>query len=98
MIKNKYIDRIKQLDNHPLPQYKYIVDDNDNIIDGVTIMRTETLNDDMKNIGYENFNMNENKMKDAIQDKMIYLNTDSIALINDVYKRDFELFNYVTIT
>jgi len=82
------------LDNHNQPQYKYITDENSKLIKNIKIFKTETLNksnDELNkflgfyvNIKRDNVNKNYDR----------YLNKDSIALINDFYKKDFELFNY----
>jgi len=80
-------------DNHNIPQYKFITDENDNIINNIIILKTETLNNDMKNIGYNDFNLNilKNKLNVNYND---YLNNDSIKLINKYYEKDFKLFDY----
>jgi hypothetical protein len=44
-------------DNHNIPQYKFITDNDDNIINNIIILKTETLTDDMKNLGYNDFNL-----------------------------------------
>ena len=78
---NKYIVTIPHIhDNHNIPQYKYIIDSDENIIKNIKILRIETLKDDMIKIGFNDFN--------------IYLNEDSIKLINNFYEKDFTLFNY----
>ena len=93
VIKNKYlIDN--ELDNHNEPQYKFITDENCNLIPNIKIFRTEKLNeanDELnKFLGFDIDIIQKNVNKDYSK----YLNKDSIALINKVYKKDFELFNY----
>lgn len=92
VIKNNYLYR-DDLDNHNEPQYKFIVDEDCKLIENIKIFKTEELNeinDDLnKFIGFDinikrNVNNNYNR----------YLNKESISLINDFYKKDFELFNY----
>jgi hypothetical protein len=80
-------------DNHNIPQYKFITDDDNNIINNIIILKTETLNNDMKNIGYNDFNLNilKNKLNINYND---YLNDNSINVINSFYEKDFKLFNY----
>jgi hypothetical protein len=84
-------------DNHNIPQYKFITDDNIKIIPSIHILHTETLTNDMKDLGYEDFDlvMNNNKVN---VDYYNYLNSESIRIINDFYHFDFILFNYVKIS
>tara|TARA_B100001094_G_C17762080_1_gene590882 strand:+ start:64 stop:678 length:615 start_codon:yes stop_codon:yes gene_type:complete len=93
IIKNHYLYR-DDLDNHNQPQYKFLVDKNCKLIKSIKIFNTETLNksnDDLnKYIGF-----NIDIKQDAVnKDYSNYLNKDSISLINNFYKIDFELFNY----
>ena len=85
----------KQIDNHNIPQYLFITDINEKLIDNIIILKTETLTNDMINNGYTDFNVcthTNNKINKKKYDE--YLNTCSIKLINEFYKKDFELFNY----
>lgn len=93
IIKNHYLYR-DDIDNHNQPQYKFLVDENCKLIKSIKIFNTETLNksnDDLnKYIGF-----NIDIKQDAVnKDYSNYLNKDSISLINNFYKKDFELFNY----
>ena len=56
-------------------------------------MHTETLTKDMKNLGYNDFNIRLNINEHEIN-YLNYLNKNSVKLINEFYKYDFELFNY----
>lgn len=93
IIKNNYLFK-NNLDNHNVPQYKFITNEKLEIYPNIKIFKTENLNDDNKiindflgvNINIKQSNVNKNYSK--------YLNKDSIALINNFYKKDFELFNY----
>jgi hypothetical protein len=86
-----YIDQDKY-DNHNLPQYKFVTDKNGKLHQNITIMRTETLDDDLEKFGYKiGRRSNVGSVK---KDYMEFLNQDSIDLINKVYQKDFELFNY----
>ena len=87
VIKNKYL--LRHLDNHTCPQYKFLTDEKGELYPNITILRTETLTQDMKNYGYKDFN---GKSSSTTYDK--YLNADSIQLINETYKLDFEMFGY----
>jgi hypothetical protein len=105
--KNEVFDAIRDFtsnpyewyDNHNRPQYTFITKDNE-IIPNIHILRTETLIDDMHNLGYPDFNMHINKNRNSIKnaDYFKFLNRDSIKLINDVYDNDFKLFNYTKIS
>jgi hypothetical protein len=80
-------------DNHITPQYKFITNDEENLIDNIIILHTETLNDDMCKLGYKDFNIKMNMNPNTVDyDK--YLNEDSIKLINEIYKKDFKILNY----
>jgi hypothetical protein len=81
-------------DNHITPQYLFVTYNNKNLINNIQILRTETLNDDMKNLGYVDFNICIMKYNHANINYMDYLNNESIKLLNDFYNDDFLLFNY----
>ena len=95
-INNKYkIINKNMIDNHNIPQYLFITDETEKLIDNIIILKNETLTNDMINIGFTDFNLHSNKNNKINKNKYHeYLNTDSIKLINDFYKKDFELFNY----
>lgn len=80
-------------DNHNIPQYKFIIDNHGNLIQDLHILRTESLTDDMKKLGYHDFNhfLNANPNQTNYRN---YLNNKSIAIINNIYHLDFVLFNY----
>ena len=83
----------KKLDNHNLPQYLFITDENIKLINNIKILHTETLNDDMNKLGFCDFNINVNFNSNKI-DYDSYLNNNSINLINNFYNKDFIMFNY----
>lgn len=83
-------------DNHGLPQYLFLVDENDELVQNIKIMQTETLQYDMNEIGYVDFDIKTNCNENNINYND-YLNTDSINLINNYYDKDFELFGYTKI-
>ena len=92
-IKNNYLYR-DDLDNHNEPQYKFIVDENFELVKNIKIFNTETLNksnDELNKFLGFNIVIQENNVN---KDYSSYLNKDSISLINSFYKKDFELFNY----
>ena len=99
IILNNYLNRTN-LDNHNVPQYKFVVDDKDEIIEKIHIFKCETLIDDMQNFGFNDFKLHtgssrNKELKTKHEDSYLkYLNNDSIRLINEFYKKDFELFNY----
>jgi len=80
-------------DNHNIPQYKFIVDESNVLRDNIIILHTETLNIDMFNLGYTDFN--SKKLVNPIEVNYYdYLNRKSIDLINSFYEKDFDMFKY----
>ena len=93
VIKNNYLYR-NDLDNHNEPQYKFLVDENCKLVQNIKLFRTETLNqlgDELNNFLGFKINIKRNHVN---KDYSVYLNKNSISLINNFYKKDFELFNY----
>ena len=95
----KFLEKHEDIfDNHKLPQYLYLINDIGQILENVTILHTETLTEDMKSIGYSDFDhyyqVSKCKVKTGNTKYSSYLNRSAIELINNYYKRDFELFNY----
>lgn len=94
----KYLDpeNSNNYDNHQIPQYKYISDNEGKLIDKIFIMSQESLTQDMISLGFKDFDIKalENKNKEV--DYFDFLNKRSINLINDYYAKDFELFGYKT--
>lgn len=93
VIKKKYLHQ-ENLDNHNQPQYKFITDEKGKLIPDINIFKCETLNRDNeklnKFLGFKINTIRDNVNKDYSG----YLNNKSISLINDYYKKDFELFGY----
>ncbi len=90
----KYL-KMNNLDNHNIPQYKFICDSKDNVqvnLNKIKIFRTETLTKDLHEYGFTDY-----KGQDTANTYMNYLNKDSISLINNFYKIDFIVFNYTMI-
>lgn len=83
-------------DNHNIPQHEFLIDQNNKIIPEVTIFKTETLTEDLKKYGFTDFDLkiHQNRLNIKKENYKNYLNNDSIKLINEFYKKDFELFNY----
>ena len=80
-------------DNHNIPQYTFITNENKELISNIHILHTETLKNDMVNLGYTDFNSYDNT-GDKTLNYYNYLNNYSIKLINNFYHYDFILFNY----
>lgn len=96
-IQNRFIDRT-DLDNHNEPQYKFITDENQVLIPSIKILKCETLNQTNTELNdYIGININIRR-PNVNKDYSKYLNRDSISLINEYYKKDFELFNYAKIS
>ena len=88
IIKDKYLDK-NTFDNHNIPQYKFLIDENYKLLERINICKTESLTKDLQEYGftdYEGF--------PSYSTYYNYLNIDSINLINEYYKKDFEYFNY----
>lgn len=84
-------------DNHSLPQHYFLTDNDNNLIPNIHVLHTETLTNDMKKMGYKDFNLFSNKNPQNVN-YYNYLNNDSIQLINQYYYFDFVLFHYDQIT
>ena len=83
----------EECDNHNIPQYLFVTDEKKQLIKNITLLHTETLNQDIKNLGYEDFDIKVNDNKHSVNYDN-YLNNDSIKLINKFYHYDFVIFNY----
>ena len=87
-IRHDYIGR-DDLDNHTIPQYKFVTDENGKLIPDITLLKMENLTEGLQTYGftdYEGPSQSNSYMK--------YLNKDSIRIINLFYKKDFEMFGY----
>lgn len=93
---NEYVVSEKY-DNHNIPQYKFITNDKGEIIKNIHILKTESLTNDMHNLGYNDFNIFENINPNKLN-YYNYLNSETIEIINKFYHLDFILFNYDKIT
>jgi hypothetical protein len=82
------------IDNHSIPQYLFVTDENCVLLPNITILNTETLRNDMIRIGYVDFDLKCFANLENDVDYYSYLNNDSIQLINEFYDYDFKLFNY----
>lgn len=93
ILRDQYLgnSRNRNLDNHSLPQSYFLC----GILEDprLTILKTENLNDGMRNLGYTDFDI---RVCTTFHHKAYrdFLNADSIRLINDVYFMDFEYFGY----
>ena len=88
-------------DNHKIPQYQYLLGENGDIINNVQILRMESLTRDMTRHGYGTFAQVARSNSNTQYDNKKYmrlLNRQSIQVINEYYKKDFELFGYPMIT
>jgi len=94
----KYFQSMDLFDNHKLPQYLFLIDESGDLIKNLIILRTESLTQDMQRLGYIDFNHNFQVSNCKFpHGKTKYdnaLNSVSIKMINEYYKRDFELFDY----
>jgi len=92
-IKDKYLFN-RQIDNHNVPQYIYILDQNRKPLKNIKVLHTETLNDEMKQMGYTDFNLYEKRGHANRKNYRDYLNEESIQIINKYYHYDFVCFGY----
>jgi hypothetical protein len=78
-----------------LPQYSYICDEKDNILVG-NILRFENLQRDFNKFWDLKLpHLNKSNRK---KDWRVYYNDRTLEIINNVYKKDFKIFNYDTRT
>jgi len=87
------IFKCKIIPVHFLPQYKFIVNNDDSLIENIKILKTESLEKDMHLNGWKDFNVYTNKGKYRPRYDKI-LDNRSIELVREFYKKDFEIFNY----
>jgi len=88
-----YRDDLK-IDGHNCPQYKYISDENGKIIPNILIFKCEELNKSNKEL-CEFLDLDVNLVRDNVnKDYSKYLNNEIIEIINEFYKKDFEMFNF----
>ena len=83
---------------HFTPQYMYTTNSNFKILDNIKIIKFENLNNEMNNFLKENESLETFDIHEQINNNKLYTITDlslkNIKLINEIYKKDFELFNY----
>ena len=87
-IRNYYFQR-DDLDNNNIPQYKFVIDENDKLIPDITLLKMENLTEELQKYGFPDY-----KGPSKSKSYMEYLNKDSIRLINVMFKNDFEMFGY----
>ena len=87
-IRHYYFER-DDLDNHNIPQYKFVTDENEKLIPDITLLKMENLTEELQKYGFTDY-----KGPTQSNSYMKYLNKDSIRLINLFYKKDFEMFGY----
>ncbi len=91
---NNYLNSDFTYDNHKIPQYKFVIDSDNNICKDILILHTENLTEEMKMNGYGEFDMKDNSGNKENKNYLNLLNNNSIKKINEFYKNDFEMFNY----
>ena len=90
-----YLKSKETYDNHKIPQYSFIIFENSMINNNIKIIKTENLNNDMKYLGFNDFeNIEELKTHRNNLDYYSYLNNNSIKNINEYYVLDFIIFDY----
>jgi hypothetical protein len=81
-------------DNHFVPQCAFLLTESYQLIPNLRLLKTESLKEDMKDLGFLDFDLHVNQNELPIQSYVKYLNHQSIRLINHVYDLDFRLFGY----
>lgn len=89
-----HLDNNDMLDNHKLPQYKFLINENEEIASEIKIIRNETLQMDMIALGFFDFNVTVNKTFKNEFDYMRLLTQKAISRINEYYQKDFEYLGY----
>lgn len=80
--------------NHNIPQYKFILNEDNQIEKSIKIIKTENLVADMRSIGFTGFDVHINKGFFSSRSYFELLNRQSIRIINDAYEKDFLWFGY----
>ncbi len=93
----EFIENPSKYDYHSRPQYEYLVDSNDKLVEKIVLLKYENLKKEFESIGYDNFDLWVNGSYRNQFDYTTLLNPESIKLINEYYKKDFELFGYKVI-
>lgn len=94
-ILEKYLHSNHMYDNHKLEQYKFLIDNDNNINKNIIILKSESLNEHMSKLGFPEFSNFCNNTNTKINKKYNdYLNKNSINMINTFYKLDFIYFDY----
>jgi hypothetical protein len=81
-----------RFDRHYVPQYLFL--ECLSLQNHITIIKTESLTQDMHGLGFINFVHHSNKNRYDVTNYDQFLNSDSIRLINKLYDRDFVMFEY----
>lgn len=94
-LENEYFSNMynSENDNHRIPQYMFLMDENYELLKNISILKTETLNKDMKQLGHTDFENHYYKTTIS-RNYTDFLNEDSIKIINKYYKKDFHFFDY----
>lgn len=77
-------------DNHNIPQYKFVTNDNGKLYN-LRIIKTNELTETLNKLGFPNY-LSYEANKEKNYDK--YLNQNSIDLINNHFTVDFKMFNF----
>jgi hypothetical protein len=56
-----YYPSFKKYENHRLHQYKFLLDTDGNLLKNLQLLHTETLQEDMQSLGYDDFCQLDNK-------------------------------------
>jgi hypothetical protein len=93
---NEFLDplNINKHDNHHIPQYLYIIDEEGKIPETIYILNQYTLTSDMRDLGFTDFDVHSQTHTYSGMNYFKFLNRESIRIINKYYEKDFEYFGY----
>jgi hypothetical protein len=75
---------------HFYPQYKFIIDENDEICEDIKTFKLETYKNEFIKFN-EKIELQHYNLRD-------YFTNETLAIFNEIYKKDFEVFNYEMVT
>jgi hypothetical protein len=91
ILKTEFKKYILDIENTSLiPQYNYLVDDQGNIPSNMTVYKLEEP-EIFLHLGFKDFQLKEYDLSE-------YFDAESLSIVNNIFQKDFELFNYLKIS
>ena len=86
----------EDIDNHKLEQYKFIINENQELVKNILIFRTETLEKDLKEASIidENDTLEKENVSAGLEDYTTFLTDNAKNAIMEYYKIDFYLWEH----